>query len=137
MASMTYRVIYVSDAVNASGDSLPAIAQILGVSDRNNRRDHITGLLVAHRGRFAQVVEGPQVQVEGLVRRLLSDPRHRDLQFVLRAHTAERRFPHWSMTRGPTPPALAAMLETEKAPGGEALLSLLEAAGVELLEHAA
>lgn len=134
---MIYCVSYVSDAVNASGDSLPAIAQILGVSDRNNRRDHITGLLVAHRGRFAQVVEGPQRQVEGLVRRLCDDPRHRDLQIVMRGQATERRFPHWSMTRGPTLPALAALLETEKAPDGQELISLLEAAAVDLLEQAA
>lgn len=134
---MTYRVLYISDAVNASGDSLPAIAQILGVSDRNNRRDHITGLLVAHRGRFAQVVEGPQVQVENLLRRLLSDPRHRNLQIVFSGHVAESRFSHWSMTRAPTLNALAAMLETEKTPRAEALLGLLEAAGVQLSEQAA
>src|SRR5690606_20174683 len=37
-----HRVIYASEAVGATGASTLSVAQILGVSERNNRRDHLT-----------------------------------------------------------------------------------------------
>ena len=39
---MLHRVIYASEAVGTMGASTLSIAQILGVSEPNNRRDHLS-----------------------------------------------------------------------------------------------
>ena len=79
---MLHRVIYASEAVGATGASTLSIAQILGVSDRNNRRDHISGLLMFHQGHILQVIEGQRVDLDRLMRRLLTDARHTDLRVL-------------------------------------------------------
>ncbi|MDP1914493.1 BLUF domain-containing protein [Brevundimonas sp.] len=73
---MLHRVIYASEAVGATGASTLSIAQILGVSERNNRRDHISGCLMFHGGHILQVLEGRRADLDRLMRRILTDPRH-------------------------------------------------------------
>ena len=73
---MLHRVIYTSEAVGATGASTLSIAQILGASERNNRRDHICACLMFHEGHILQVLEGQRVDLDRLMRRILADPRH-------------------------------------------------------------
>ncbi len=73
---MLHRVIYASEAVGVTGASTLSIAQILGVSERNNRRDHISGCLMFHEGHILQVLEGGRGDLDRLMRRILVDPRH-------------------------------------------------------------
>ncbi len=73
---MLHRVIYASETVGATGASTLSIAQILGVSERNNRRDHITGCIMFHEGHILQALEGGRSDLDRLMRRVLSDPRH-------------------------------------------------------------
>lgn len=73
---MLHRVIYASEAVGATGVSTLSIAQILGVSERNNRRDHITGCVMFHEGHIVQVLEGARVDLTRLMGRILADRRH-------------------------------------------------------------
>lgn len=89
---MLQRAIYVSDAIGTAGNSLLSIAQILGVSDANNRRDHLTGLLLFHRGQFMQGIEGARADVDRLVKRLGEDSRHGNLRFLTNAPVEGRRF---------------------------------------------
>ena len=89
---MLYRAIYVSDAVGTAGGSILSIAQILGVSDANNRRDHLTGVLMFHGGQWMQVIEGTRADLDRLIRRLQADPRHRDLTFLVDGPAPTRRF---------------------------------------------
>lgn len=107
---MLFRAIYRSDAVAETGADLMAIAHILGISDRNNRRDQITGLLIAHDRKFLQVIEGQRADVERLLKRLAADPRHRNMQLLGAGPAAARRFPDWSMAHGPVTDALAEAL---------------------------
>ena len=79
---MLQRAIYVSDATGDAGSSLLSLAQILGVSDANNRRDHVTGVLLFHRGQFLQAIEGKRTDLDRLIRRLKADPRHSNLRFL-------------------------------------------------------
>lgn len=53
-----HRAIYVSDAVGDAATSLLVLVEILGESERNNRRDGLTGVLMRHAGLFLQVIEG-------------------------------------------------------------------------------
>ena len=73
---MLHRVIYASEAVGATGTSTLSIAQILGVAERNNRRDHITSCVMFHEGHILQIIEGARADVDRLLKRLAIDPRH-------------------------------------------------------------
>ncbi|WP_332693668.1 BLUF domain-containing protein, partial [Devosia sp.] len=67
---MLHRVIYASEAVGATGATTLSIAQILGVSERNNRRDHLTSCVMFHQGHILQAIEGGRADVDRLIRRL-------------------------------------------------------------------
>lgn len=73
---MLHRVIYASEAVGATGSSTLSIAQILGIAERNNRRDHVTSCVMFHQGHILQVIEGARIDVDRLLKRLTVDPRH-------------------------------------------------------------
>ena len=88
---MLHRVIYASKSVGATGLSTLSIAQILGVSEGNNRRDHLTGCLLIHQGHFLQALEGARVDLDRLLRRLVADPRHTGLKVLVDTPIAERR----------------------------------------------
>lgn len=78
-----HRVIYASEAVGATGVSTLSIAQILGVSEANNRRDGIQAALMFHRGHIVQAMEGRRVDLDRLMRRLLADRRHTGLRVLV------------------------------------------------------
>ena len=80
---MLHRVIYASEALGATGASTLSIAQILGVSERNNRRDHLTSCVMFHQGHILQAIEGGRADLDRLIRRLLTDPRHTGLRILI------------------------------------------------------
>ena len=80
---MLHRVIYASEAVGATGVSTLSIAQILGASEANNRRDGITASVMFHRGHIVQAMEGKRADLDRLMRRLLSDRRHTGLRVLV------------------------------------------------------
>jgi hypothetical protein len=86
-----HRVIYASEAVGVTGTSTLSIAQILGVSERNNRRDHLTSCVMFHQGHVLQAIEGARVDVDRLIRRLLDDPRHTGFRILIDAPIHARR----------------------------------------------
>lgn len=88
---MLHRVIYASEAVGATGASTLSIAQILGVSERNNRRDHLTSCVMFHQGHILQVAEGARTDLDRLMRRLLDDPRHTGFRVLVDTPIAARR----------------------------------------------
>jgi hypothetical protein len=126
---LLYQLIYVSDAVGVAGDSVLVLADILGASDRNNRRDHLTGLLASHAGRFMQVMEGARADVDRLMRRLGEDPRHQNIRVLKDAPLGERSL-QWPMARSPLTPGLKAFLTQpdESMTGDRAMTLFREAA---------
>jgi hypothetical protein len=86
-----HRVIYASEAVGATGASTLSIAQILGVSDRNNRRDRVSGCLMFHQGHILQALEGERADLDRLMRRIIADPRHTGLRVLSDMPVADRR----------------------------------------------
>ena len=88
---MLHRVIYASEAVGATGASTASIVQILGVSEGNNRRDHLTSCVMFHQGHILQAIEGARVDVDRLLRRLLQDPRHSGLRILVDTPISARR----------------------------------------------
>lgn len=88
---MLHRVIYASEAVGATGTSTLSIAQILGVSDRNNRRDGVSGCLMFHQGHILQALEGGRADLDRLMRRIIADPRHTGLRILSDMPIPQRR----------------------------------------------
>ncbi|ADK99333.1 BLUF domain-containing protein [Brevundimonas subvibrioides] len=89
---MLYRLIYISEAVGSTGASTLSIAQILGISERNNRRDHITSGVMFHDGWCLHAIEGARVDIDRLMRRLREDRRHTNIRVLVDKPIAERRF---------------------------------------------
>lgn len=105
-----HRAIYVSDAVGDAATSLLVLAEILGESERNNRRDGLTGVLIRHGGRFLQAIEGHRGDVDRLLDRLRADPRHGNVRLLSDQYAPVRLFPEWPMTLAQMPPAAARVL---------------------------
>ena len=112
-----FRIIYVSDAVGAAGEALMPLIDIIGVSDRNNRRDHLTGVLMRHGGRFLQAIEGARVDLDRLMSKLAQDRRHANLSILSGRPIEARQFPDWAMARvDPSPQDAARMSDALAAP---------------------
>jgi len=95
---MLCRLLYASRiADTAAAQIATTMEDILVVSARRNRRDAITGLLLANGECFVQALEGPDRLVTACYERILVDERHRDVRLRLLAGIDERRFPRWSM----------------------------------------
>jgi len=90
------RIIYCSHAT-VSMDNALNLSEILGASARNNRRDEITGVLAFADGIFIQAIEGPQHAADGLMTRLRTDARHRDVKVLGEDRAVARAFPIWVM----------------------------------------
>ena len=84
-------MIYASEAVGATGATTLSIAQILGVSERNNRRDHLTSCVMFHQGHILQAIEGGRADIDRLIRRLLDDRRHAGLRILIDTPINARR----------------------------------------------
>lgn len=89
---MLYRITYVSEAMGSLGTSLLSVAQVLGVSEANNRRDHLTGAIAIDAGRIVQVIEGSRSDVDRLLGRLRADPRHTNLSILADRPVVDRLF---------------------------------------------
>jgi len=88
-------ITYVSSA--SAEMSEEAIAGILGPSRANNIRNDLTGALLYHRGRFIQILEGPDEMVKLWFGIIEADPRHRNVQKLSEKAIGERQFPEWTM----------------------------------------
>ncbi|MBO9501329.1 BLUF domain-containing protein [Brevundimonas sp. A19_0] len=89
---MLYRLTYVSDAMGSLGTSLLSMAHVLGVSEVNNRRDHLTGAIAIEAGHIVQVIEGTRIDIDRLMNRLTGDPRHANLRVLADRPVADRLF---------------------------------------------
>lgn len=126
------RVIYVSSATGSTGSLLNMVA-ILAESQRNNERDGLTGALAAHDERFIQVLEGPRQTLDGLLRRLAKDARHKDITIIDRQPINERNFTGWAMANAKFDPdkarSLSKLVEAPDAPPAEILQLMRDAVG--------
>jgi Sensors of blue-light using FAD len=105
-----FRIVYVSEAVGDAGASLLSLIDIIGASDRNNRRDHLTGVLMRHEGRFFQAVEGARVDLDRLMGRLRADRRHTNIRVLADIPITQRLFTDWPMAQADAPSALGRLL---------------------------
>ena len=89
------QIAYFSTA--AEPQTPECVHPILISSRVNNRRDSITGLLVAGGNRYLQVIEGPKRAVEALYGTIRRDHRHLAVTTLIDRPILERMFADWSM----------------------------------------
>lgn len=89
---MLHRIIIAAETVGSTGVSTLSIAQIIGVSERNNRRDHITSAAMFLDGWCLHGMEGARGDLDRLLRRLREDLRLRNLRVLVDKPIAERSF---------------------------------------------
>jgi hypothetical protein len=124
------RLVYGSTATGHT-DNLLNIATILAESGRNNARDGLTGALAAHDGRFIQVIEGSRDSIDGLLRRLATDPRHKDIVIFGRDPVEQRLFGDWVMANARITPALKTVLDgmmNQRTPSPDPIVTLMREA---------
>ena len=94
-ASGLIQLVYVSAATQ--GLTPDALERIRLVSESRNRNLGITGLLLHQGASFYGVLEGERRHVFQLMERIITDPRHRDVQILRESPVARRRFENWSL----------------------------------------
>ncbi|WP_144783937.1 BLUF domain-containing protein [Microbacterium sp. BH-3-3-3] len=95
MSSDLVSISYVSAAAEPLDDD--RLHDLLAQSRRSNHEHDLTGMLLYRRGRFFQVLEGPQDAVDELMTKIRRDPRHTDVRVLLTEHIDDRRFAEWTM----------------------------------------
>ncbi len=88
-------LIYVSTA--RAGLSLDDFLGIMAVSQRNNQRFGITGLLVFNGINFMQCLEGDRAATNDRLHHIGLDDRHSGITVVNRREAASRQFAGWHM----------------------------------------
>lgn len=113
MTEELYRLAYFSRSLLAADDSEdePGIAEILAAARKNNPERKLTGALLCAGGCFAQVLEGPQEEVEITFEAIRQDRRHCEITLLHLKPVPERSFPDWSMAYVGPPDTEARKLE--------------------------
>ncbi len=95
MTSRLQHLLYVS----ACDDTLEhhAIHDMLAKARAYNAAHSVTGVLIYSGAHFAQVLEGPESELERLMASIRRDSRHGRLRTLVSSPLAERRFEGWSM----------------------------------------
>lgn len=92
---MLTQLAYISKA--APGFSAEDLGAIVACAHRNNPEIGVTGILVMRKNQFLQVLEGEEVAVDVLMRRISKDQRHHDTVVIYRKPIERREFEGWSM----------------------------------------
>jgi hypothetical protein len=104
--NQTLSIVYSSTATRPLSDV--DFSALLTTSRRNNARVDVTGLLLYRKGRFLQVLEGPEAGVRDRLRLIESDARHTDVRVLVEERSKQRQFPDWTMAYEPITTAMAA-----------------------------
>jgi len=92
-----WKVSYTSIATSNAEGACTDAETICALSQDYNALHGITGILTLHRGRFAQVLEGPETAVRQLMRRIMADPRHHSIRIAADGPIVKRRYADWRM----------------------------------------
>jgi len=95
------RLTYCSTATfaesNQSAGIEKEVARILMQSRRNNPKRELGGVLHYGNGYFFQTLEGQRDNVNERYEKIVTDPRHRDVELLSVQRVSDRLFPDWSM----------------------------------------
>ncbi len=73
------------------------LADLLQQARANNQRKAITGMLLYKDGRFIQLLEGHEDQVQDSFERIRKDERHTAVELLWLRYAQYRDFPDWTM----------------------------------------
>lgn len=90
-----HHIIYISKA--AGHFSQEDLIELLKICRVNNSANQITGMLLYLNGKFIQVLEGPEVEVQRTFEKIKNDERHYRVIKVLQGNYPERVFSDWQM----------------------------------------
>ena len=91
-------LIYTSKPINFDDFS---ISNILKSSQKNNKKDGITGALIFREDIFLQFLEGPENKVDKAFNNIASDKRHKDVLKLKEDITDRKLFTSWAMRGDP------------------------------------
>lgn len=74
------------------------LSDIVRVSSKHNPESKITGIISYREGQYLQVLEGPHAEVDKLMAKIASDPRHEDIWIFLDQNVTERSFNTWGVS---------------------------------------
>ncbi|MFC2074176.1 BLUF domain-containing protein [Campylobacterota bacterium] len=89
------RLIYVSQANEINFNK---IKSILSVSHRRNKESNISGALIYGKGYFIQCLEGDDIEVEALYKKIIIDNRHDHIELISKENIQERYFKDWHIS---------------------------------------
>lgn len=92
-----FHLIYRSKSCMPKADTEKGLSEIFSKARRNNKAAGITGALMNHEDRFAQVLEGPEPEVRSLFERIKGDKRHEAVEIRKQGIVPERAFERWAM----------------------------------------
>ena len=91
-------LIYTSTPINFDDFS---ISNILKSSQKNNKKDGITGALIFREDIFLQFLEGPENKVDKAFNNIASDKRHKHVLKLKEDITDRKLFTSWAMRGDP------------------------------------
>jgi hypothetical protein len=91
-------LLYASASALAPGEEQAEIERIVSVARVRNAGLGVTGTLVFTRTSFAQILEGPDEAVDGLMQRIARDRRHDQVTIVDTVTTDQRLFEDWTLS---------------------------------------
>lgn len=92
---MPYRLIYKSTATKPIDSQL--LDDISKIATINNKRDNITGLLLATGESFLQILEGNFIELNELLSKIERDSRHKDLKIISYEPINSIYFDDWNL----------------------------------------
>ncbi len=87
-----WKLSYTSIAVATHEAAMRQVREICARSGDRNARVGVSSVLTLHKGRFAQVLEGPEEAVRMVLRRIIGDPRHHSLAVLSDGPLVARRY---------------------------------------------
>jgi hypothetical protein len=97
-ADPLFRMLYACRAAPACEDDIDGVlADILAVSIPVNQALGVTGMLLAHRGWFIGLLEGPEPSVRAALDRLSGDERHQGIHAIGQGAADARLCRGWSL----------------------------------------
>ena len=99
-----------SEAATA-GEALGGLLEILGGAQRRNREAGLTGAIAVSGARYFQVLEGDGEAIDEALARIEGDPRHENVQIVVRRPVPFRSFFAWSLASPTILPSLKLQID--------------------------
>ena len=88
-------LIYISEAADTVCEDY--LKDLLDEARTNNAKEDITGMLIYKDGQFMQALEGEDLRVEKLFKRISLDKNHSNVTVLSRKEIFDRSFADWSM----------------------------------------